>query len=101
MSDEARLTPHDYQSALDAQSACNLSGIVHSFSSVMTRIWAEANAMGKGTDWVNNHAICRLYAEQIAHLSGAGITSHSDSFAKAHDTCTREAACAERRSIVV
>jgi hypothetical protein len=101
MSDDARLTPHDYQSALDAQMACNLSGIVHSFSSVMTRIWAEARALGKGTGWVNAHPIARLYAEQIAHLSGAGITSHSDSYTKAHDTCTREAACAERKSIVV
>jgi hypothetical protein len=101
MSDEARLTPHDYQSALDANSACNLSGIVHSFSSVMTRLWNEARALGKGTDWVNRHPIARLYAEQVAHLTGSGITSNANSYSEAHDICTREAACAERKNIVV
>jgi hypothetical protein len=101
MSNDARLTPHDYQGAIDAQSACNLSGIVHSFSSVMTRIWAEAHALGKGTDWANGHPIARLYAEQIAHLTGAGTPSDGESWTRAHDICAREAACAERKNIVV
>jgi hypothetical protein len=59
----------DYQDALHAQSACNLSGIVHSFSETLTRIWEEANENGKGTDWVNKHPICILFAEQISHLA--------------------------------
>jgi len=63
------LTANDYQAALDVQSACNLSGVVHSFSAVIKRVWDEANALGKGTDWVNSHPICRLYAEQIAYLA--------------------------------
>jgi len=97
MTDE-QLTPHDYQSALDAQSACNLSGLVFSFASVIKRIWAEARAGGHGTDWVNRHPISRLYAEQIMHLA-AGYSD--DSYTKAYDTCAREASCAERKNIVV
>ena len=65
------LTPDDYQQALNSQSACNLSGIVHTFSDVLTKIWQEANARGQGTDWVNQHPIAVLYATQVAHLSGA------------------------------
>jgi hypothetical protein len=70
--DKSLLTPNDYADAIHAQSACNLSGIVFSFARVMQRICNEANAGGHGTDWKNNHAISRLYAEQIAHLSGSG-----------------------------
>ena len=63
------LTNKDYDEALLSQSACNISGIVFSFSTVLDKIWKEAREFGKGTDWVNNHPICRLYAEQISHLS--------------------------------
>jgi hypothetical protein len=60
-----RLTPRDYQTALDSQSACNLTGLVNSLLRVLPAIWAECD----NTDAVNNHPITRLYAEQIAHLS--------------------------------
>lgn len=59
----------DYQNALNAQSACNLSGVVRSFSEILTRLWEEANENGKGTVWVNRHPICVLFAEQIKHLA--------------------------------
>ena len=41
------------QQALDIQDACNASGVVHAFSRTMTDLWAEANASGHGTDWVD------------------------------------------------
>ena len=63
------LSANDYEGAIFAQSACNLSGFVYGFSKVMSRINAEARELGKGTDWINNHPICRLYAEQITHLT--------------------------------
>lgn len=63
------LTKRDYEEAIMSQGACNLSGIVHSFSRVMDKIWEEAREQDKGTDWVNNHPICRMYSEQISHLS--------------------------------
>ena len=58
-----------WHEALLAQSACNLSGVVYSFAEAMRAICDEAAAKGVGTDWKNTHAICRLYAEQIMHLS--------------------------------
>jgi hypothetical protein len=67
------LTKRDYQYAIYAQSACNLSGIVNSFAEMLPRIWEEARAKGQGTEYVNCHPISRLFAEQIAHLSGAGM----------------------------
>ena len=65
-----KLTERDYEDAMHSQSACNLSGIVHSLSRVMPKIWIEAGEKGEGTDYVNQHPIVRLYAEQIMHLSG-------------------------------
>lgn len=65
----SRIKEKDYSDAILSQGACNLSGIVHSFSDIMDRIWEEARERGEGTDWINNHPICRLFAEQISHLT--------------------------------
>jgi hypothetical protein len=64
------LTLWDYEQALHSQSACNLSGIVRAFAKVTEKLWNEAHAAGQGTDFVNEHPISRLYAEQIYHLAG-------------------------------
>ncbi len=64
------LTAHDYQMAVYAQSACNLSGIDFEFARVMDKICTDAQRHGHGTEWKNTHPICRLYAEQIIHLAG-------------------------------
>jgi hypothetical protein len=63
------LSPHDHECALWSQSACNLSGIMHEFDRIIRKIFYEANLFGHGTEWVNQHPICRLYAEQITHLT--------------------------------
>ena len=63
------LTTKDYQSAIDVQSACNLSGIVFSFAKVMKRICNERAKGNHGTDWVNTHPIAQMYAVQILHLT--------------------------------
>jgi hypothetical protein len=62
------LTSKDYEFAMFSQDACNLSGLVHSLHEVIDRIWEEARAQGKGTEFVNNHPIVRLYVEQMQHL---------------------------------
>jgi len=80
------LTQRDYKTALDIQSACNLSGIVFEFARVMHRICDDTR--DQGTDAKNHHAICRMYAEQIAYLSGGGSCTDSDSYGKAYDTCS-------------
>jgi len=59
----------DYQDALMVQSACNLSGIVNSFTEILSRILEQAQSVGQGTDFGNQHPICVLFAEQIKHLS--------------------------------
>lgn len=58
--------------AIQVQDACNLSGVVHSFSRAMNDLWAIANVTGsgKGTDWINTHRVSRLYASKIQSLSG-------------------------------
>lgn len=79
------------QTALDVQNACNLSGVVHSFSEVMRVLNEESRkgaGNGFGTNWTNEHPICRLFIEQIAHLNGCAVrdTAKSDYF-KAYREC--------------
>ena len=65
------MTPKDYQRALDAKNAVNLSGLVHSFSEVVSRILDEPDCTGTG--YVNGHPISVLYATQIAYLTGLSV----------------------------
>jgi hypothetical protein len=80
--DEVTTMKDAAQLAIDIQGASNLSGVVHSFSRVMTVLWAEANRQGKGTDWVNRHPIAVLLADKVRSLTG-------DDFASAWDECER------------
>jgi len=83
------LTPHDYQMALHAQSACNLSGVVFEFAKAMQKICNESFEAGHATDWRNTHPIARLYAEQIAHLASGGgmIQGGAIDYGEAHAEC--------------
>jgi len=57
--------------AYAVQDACNLSGVVHSFAEVIARVRALLEQEGKGgTDSVNQHPICVLWADKIGHLTG-------------------------------
>lgn len=63
--------------ALDIQDACNLSGVVISFSKVIIEVRRLLEAEGKlSTDEVNNHPVCVLYADKIAHLTGTQYIGH-------------------------
>ena len=88
MKKECHITTTDYKFAIYSQSACNLSGIIHQFSDTISRIWDEARELGKGTEWVNTHPICKLYAIQIAHLTK---TDSISSWREAFDFCRKEA----------
>jgi hypothetical protein len=57
------------QQALDVQDACNLSGVVHSFSRAMDVLWAEARRTDQGTQWVNEHPIVTLFLDKLASLN--------------------------------
>ena len=75
--------------AIQAQDACNLSAVVHSMDETMSDLWAMARATDKGTDWVNNHPVCRLYASKIAHLTGMYTSANTLTFhAEAEELCT-------------
>ena len=50
------------------QSACNLSGVVHGFSRSISRL--RELLPNAGTDEINSHPICILWADKIAHLTG-------------------------------
>lgn len=67
--EEKGLTLQDWKGAIGIQDACNLSGIVHAFSDVITRIWVTAHENGEGTEWVNTHPICLMYLDKFAQLS--------------------------------
>lgn len=73
------------QTALDVQSACNLSGVVRSFAEIT--MWMRTD-LHLGTDACNTHPVSRLFAEQISHLTGAGVGDH-ETYRKAYDECTR------------
>lgn len=84
-----------YQTALDIQDATNLSGVVHQFSRDMRRICEEIRAAGGNTKHINRHPVCRLYAEQIAWLAGAGTCASHGTYLRALHTCRKKAAEAQ------
>ena len=59
------MNKHDYQNAMAAQSACNLVAIVGTFHRALKKLLEETQS----TEKVCNHAISKLYAEQIAWLT--------------------------------
>jgi len=77
------------QQALDVQSACNLSGVARSFGEVMIALRRLPDCTG--SDWANRHPVARLFAEQIAHLTGAGVPSDDagNPYSAAYAACER------------
>lgn len=69
--------------ALDVQDACNLSGVVHSFSEAIRNLREIARAEGwEGTEAINRHPICLLYSSKIASLT---YSESGAEFTKAYD----------------
>jgi hypothetical protein len=82
------LTHSDWVDSVHVLNAVNLSGVVHSFSKVMSKISNESSKKGRGTDWKNHHPIARMYAEKISELSGAGYPENGPvSFYDAYEIC--------------
>jgi len=69
------------QLALDVQTACNLLGVIYSFARVAESLRPEMD-----TPTFNTHPVCRLFAEQISHLTDAGM-GDSETYHKAYDAC--------------
>lgn len=61
--------------ALAVQDAVNLSGVVHSYSHAMSKLWKLADARKVGSDWVNHHPVAQAFADKCASLAGVqGVT---------------------------
>jgi hypothetical protein len=55
--------------ALAVQTACNLSGVVYSFSKAMTSLWEIGRNEGwANTNTINSHPVAILFADKIARL---------------------------------
>lgn len=77
-----------WQAALDAQSAVNLSGVVHGMSLAMTAVWDETRELGHGTHWVNQHPITFLFAVAVGSLSRASLfCEDTQRYSKAYELC--------------
>ena len=70
-----------YRDALQCQSACNLSGVLHSFDRHMTTICREP---GLGTDDRNTHPVVKMFLSKL--LSLAGMNDGGD-FGDADEKC--------------
>lgn len=70
--------------ALQVQDACNLSGVIHSWSKVVTELRAACPELG--TDGINRHPINVMFADKVADLTGSRSTGN---FVSAYDECVR------------
>lgn len=79
------------QCAIDVQDACNLSGVLGAFKDIVhDTIWPEARRLGKGTEWVNKHAICTLFLDKLADLNCPGREAGTvGDFHPAYEECHR------------
>lgn len=72
--------------ALDVQNACNLSGVVHSFSRAIGDLREIARLeKWESTDKINRHPICILFADKIASLSSPGSSINGSEFTSAYN----------------
>lgn len=75
------------QSALDVQSAVNLSGVVATFATIVSSMRMDH---GFDTPTCNRHPVCRLFAEQIAFLtSGGSVECGTATYSTAYEACMR------------
>lgn len=73
--------------ALACQAACNLSAVVTAMERACKALWMLASLQGGGTDWVNQHPICVLFATQVLHLTTRQTVDH-DKYNAAYDVCS-------------
>jgi len=65
------------QEALDVQDACNLSGVIHSWSRAIGELWKHTEGVPRrGTAWVNLHPINQLWADKVASLTNTQTLGH-------------------------
>jgi hypothetical protein len=70
--------------AISVQDAVNLSGVVYSFSQLLSEL--RQQAPDKGTDWYNQHPLSVMFADKVAHLTGVQSLG-STTFRVSYDWC--------------
>ena len=68
--------------ALQVQDACNLWGVINGFNRAMDSL----DKLTNGTTERDNHPICKLWADKIAHLTGTQSIGN-DSVMAAYTEC--------------
>ena len=69
---------HAASSAIQVQDACNLSGVVMSWSNILSEsLWPMARALNKGTAWVNKHPINVLFTDKVAAMAECDCINYS------------------------
>ena len=70
MSDKIRTMKELAQVAMDIQNASNLSGVIHSFSKVITELrFHLGNELNFSTEMLNQHAIVRVFLDKMNSLA--------------------------------
>jgi hypothetical protein len=80
--------------ALDVQDACNLTGVVHSWADVGTRLRQLLECEGVlSTAQINTHPVMVLFADKVSHLTGTQTIGHPkvmDAYRWAYDVARRQ-----------
>ncbi len=92
------------KTAILAQDACNLSGVLASFHNVVTDvIWPDARRLGKATEFVNTHPIVTLFLDKLASLNRSqclcsdSMKSYYSAYAEVERLARGETADVEKR----
>jgi hypothetical protein len=59
---------------LDAQSGCNMSGLVAAFQRMIVDLQGVSHQTGRGTDWLNQHPLVLVFIDKLRDLS----SNHSE-----------------------
>jgi hypothetical protein len=90
MDQKEGLLLHDLaREALAVQDASNLSGVVLGFSRAIASL--RQILPSAGTDAINTHPVCVLWADKVAHLTGTQTWGHDAvmrAYQWAHDAAT-------------
>lgn len=86
------LLKHVAKEAIQIQSAVNLSGVVCTWAQAMDVICELDKRENHGTEWKNSHPINRLFATQVAHLTGIVTTVDDAIYHEAYAACEALAA---------
>lgn len=76
-----------YQTALNVQDACNMSGVLFSFAECMKTINEEMRKQGEGEDYRRQHPVVIMFLSKLNSMAES-----FDSFSSAYDACKEKAA---------